>query len=127
MAPKFAKRPVEVTKRLGKGSMLSLDGAELLLPSNLQHNNKQLTLVRSWSAIVAGVVSGMMGVEGLSGVLAFVLANFLMSFLVFFFALGGDPKKYFYKPRDLFMGQFMSGLQSFVLSWTIAYDYLYCF
>jgi hypothetical protein len=69
-----------------------------------------------------GVVAGTLGLESYPGFAFYLVGTAIVSSLIFFFRAEADAKRYFYSPfGDLWSGDVVTGLMSFVLTWTLFY------
>eukprot|EP00746_Dinoflagellata_sp_MGD_P145017 gnl/MRDRNA2_/MRDRNA2_77694_c0_seq1.p1 gnl/MRDRNA2_/MRDRNA2_77694_c0~~gnl/MRDRNA2_/MRDRNA2_77694_c0_seq1.p1 ORF type:complete len:132 (-),score=30.79 gnl/MRDRNA2_/MRDRNA2_77694_c0_seq1:191-586(-) len=102
------------------------DESELLLGSALGHNTKTLAQMRTFSAIVAGIVAGLLKFENLAGFAVLLFITFLHSFMIAI-KMGGNVTRHFQKPQDVFVQQLGSGIMTFILFWTLAYDIVHIF
>merc|ERR1719265_1280359 len=84
------------------------DESELLLGSSLQHNARTLGQMRTFSAIVAGIVAGLLKFENLSGFGVLLFITFLHSVMIFL-KMGGNVTRHFQKASDIFVTQLGSG------------------
>eukprot|EP00386_Alphamonas_edax_P016290 GDKI01049748.1.p1 GENE.GDKI01049748.1~~GDKI01049748.1.p1 ORF type:complete len:116 (-),score=28.97 GDKI01049748.1:97-444(-) len=112
-----------------KAAKVSPETNELLLPANIGHNRKLMNHTRTLAAILGGIATGLLGFTGLSGLFMFVLVTLLSSF---FIAVRADfnPTPYFPPPsgwKEVAYSNFTGGLMSFVLFWTLAYNFVYIF
>lgn len=98
----------------------------LLVPSNIAYNQSELMKARGLASVLAGVVAGILRVEGVfSGALFFVLIM-LASSLVIKFRVK-DVNEYFSDPSSLYTSGLGSGLMGFVLSWTVVFNLCHIF
>lgn len=78
--------------------------------------------IRNITASLFGVIAGTLGLESYPGFAFYLTGTLLVSALLFVFRAQGDAKRYFYSPiGDLWAGDVVSGLMSFVLTWTLFY------
>jgi hypothetical protein len=62
----------------------------------------------------------MLGLESYPGFAFYVAGTLVVSALLFVFRAEGNPKRYFYSPLgDLWAGDVVAGMMSFVLTWTL--------
>lgn len=99
------------------------------LPDKIALNADTLSRVRTVTALLAGVVAGVLGITGLMGFVWYVLHAVITSFIVSTMTCGGRPEKFFASGMKhlLSFGELMSGLLTYVLMWTIVYDSIYIF
>lgn len=97
---------------------------------NLKFNEYQLQMNRIFLASIAGLVSGILRVEGiLMGLGMYLLWNLIGSSIITFY-LGGVPQTRRFFPngtRDIFLSQIFSGIMTFILVWTLVYDIVHIF
>ncbi len=93
-------------------------------------NEYQLQMNRIFLALLAGIVSGILRVEGvLNGLGMFVIWNLIGSAIITIY-IGGISKAEKYFPNgvgDIFMSQIFSGIMTFILVWTVVYDIVHIF
>jgi hypothetical protein len=74
------------------------------------------------TASLFGVAAGTLGLESYPGFAFYLIGTLLVSALIFFLRAEARPKSFFYRPLgDLWAGDLISGLSSFVLTWTLFY------
>ena len=81
---------------------------------------------RLFVAILSGAASGILGIEGLAGFVAFFAATLLLS-LGMYLNVGCDPKPYFKKGGDVWTEGVGQALMSYVLFWTLFYDIVHIY
>ncbi|KAF5452221.1 hypothetical protein F2P56_027247 [Juglans regia] len=93
---------------------------------NLQSNMKTIYYSRTFLSIIGGVIAGILGFTGLTG--------FILYFLIMAITSAGLIAKsgfsihsYFDSWNRVVLDGFFSGLMSFVLFWTFAYDIVHIF
>jgi hypothetical protein len=78
--------------------------------------------IRSLTASLFGAVAGTLGLESYPGFAFYLAGTFAVSALIFGLRTESNPKKFFYSPvADLWVGDVMGGLMSFILTWTLFY------
>ena len=99
------------------------------LPDKIALNADTLSRVRTMTALLAGVVAGVLGITGVMGFVWYLLHAVVVSFTVHLIGCAGHAEKFFPsgKKHLLSFGELMSGLLSYVLMWTIVYDSIYIF
>lgn len=86
--------------------------------SNLQ----TISNIRSLTASLFGVASGILGLESYQGFLFYLVGSLLVSVLIYAFLAERRPRRYFSSPvQELWAGELVGGLSSFVLTWTLFY------
>eukprot|EP00922_Rhytidocystis_sp_ex-Travisia-forbesii_P032416 GHVS01048158.1.p1 GENE.GHVS01048158.1~~GHVS01048158.1.p1 ORF type:complete len:154 (-),score=26.42 GHVS01048158.1:5-466(-) len=107
---------------------------DLIVSSTLAYNRRVLGLGRHYSAIIAGLCAGVLGLQGLWGLLVFVVVTLLGSLAMLVLhlrrdvtTLTGSIQRYFPSVREVVYSQFFSGILSFILCWTLSYDVVYIF
>lgn len=69
-----------------------------------------------------GVAAGTLGLESYPGFAFYLVGTLLVSALIYALRTEARPKNFFYRPfGDLWAGDLISGLSSFVLTWTLFY------
>ena len=81
---------------------------------------------RTFGAIVAGLVAGILGLTGLWGVLCYLAANGLIS-VVLYQTLGTRKQKYFPSKKSYLLDGLTAQIATFILFWTLAYDIVHIF
>ena len=96
---------------------------------NLKQNEHQMQMNRICIALIAGVVSGILRVEGLqSGSLMFVLWNLIGSAIMIASVGFSSARSYFPNGvMDILTSQLFSGLLTYILIWTFVYDIVHIF
>ncbi|KAJ8647796.1 hypothetical protein MRB53_000819 [Persea americana] len=93
---------------------------------NLQTNMKVIYYSRTFLSIIGGVVAGILGLTGLMGFIFYFLIMAITSI-----GLAAKAKfsvhSYFDCWNRIILDGFLSGLMSFVLFWTFAYDIIHIF
>jgi hypothetical protein len=78
--------------------------------------------IRSLTASLFGVAAGTLGMESYTGFIFYFLGTLIVSGLIFATRAEGKAGQYFYSPLgDLWGGDIVTGLSSFVLTWTLFY------
>ena len=75
--------------------------------------------IRSLTASLFGVASGVLGLESLPGFLFYAIGTLFVSGLIFAFRAEANAQAYFTSVGDLWIGDMFGGLMSFVLTWTL--------
>ena len=88
----------------------------------------QLTLsqvisnIRSLTASLFGVASGILGLESYAGFAFYLVGTFFVSCLIWIFLAKGKQEEYFQSAwSELWAGDVLGGGMSFVLTWTLFY------
>ncbi|KAF2452679.1 Rab5-interacting protein-domain-containing protein [Lineolata rhizophorae] len=93
-----------------------------IVQESVQHNKRTLLNTRNMTASLFGVAAGTLGLESYPGFLFYAVLSVLVSALVHFVAADGRPERYFYRPgRELWAGEVLGPLSSYVLTWTLFY------
>ena len=93
-------------------------------------NEYQLQMNRIFLALIAGVVSGILRVEGiLLGMGMYVLWNLIGSGIILVYLGGFRNAKNFFPngAREVFLSNIFSGIMTFILVWTVVYDIVHIF
>jgi len=86
------------------------------------HSPQTVSNIRNLTASLFGVAAGTLGLESWPGFLFYLLGTLLVSGLIYVLRAETRPGKFFYRPAtDLLMGELVSGVMSFVLTWTLFY------
>ncbi|KAL9604792.1 MAG: hypothetical protein Q9219_000240 [cf. Caloplaca sp. 3 TL-2023] len=93
-----------------------------IVQESVQHNNQIISTLRSLTASLFGVSAGILGLESYAGFIFYILGTQFVSLLVYLVLAEGKQARYFQSPwRDLWAGEVLGGLSSFVLTWTLFY------
>ncbi|KAK9464269.1 Rab5-interacting protein-domain-containing protein [Lipomyces arxii] len=92
-----------------------------LSSDSLQHNTKTVYYIRSVTSTIFGVSAGILGLESYVGFLYYFALTAVVSFLCFVLLAKGNPSEYFVKGKDIWTSNTLTGLSSFVLTWTLFY------
>ncbi|XP_062108841.1 uncharacterized protein LOC133819574 [Humulus lupulus] len=93
---------------------------------NLQSNMKTIFYSRTFMAIIAGVVAGILGLTSWKGFVLYFLVMAITSVGLIAKA-GFSIHSYFDSWNQIVLDGFFGGLLSFVLFWTFAYDIVHIF
>jgi hypothetical protein len=78
--------------------------------------------IRNLTASLFGVAAGTLGFESYTGFIFYLVGSIIVSALIFTLRTEGKPADYFHRPLgDLWGGEVLGGLSSFVLTWTLFY------
>lgn len=102
----------------------------ILLPLNIAMNHHELLQSRTLAAVLAGIVAGILKVEGyVYGGLFFVLAMLLSSALVVLkvYVISFKVAEVFPTQSAVWFGDLSSGLLSFILCWSLTYCLVHVF
>ena len=95
--------------------------------SNPTHTHAAFPLrSRTFGAIVAGLVAGILGLTGIWGALCYFAANGLIS-AVLYQTLGTRRQKFFPSKKSYFLDGLTAQIATFILFWTLAYDIVHIF
>ncbi|KAF6230071.1 hypothetical protein HO133_004410 [Letharia lupina] len=93
-----------------------------LVQESVQHNTQVISNIRSLTASLFGVASGILGLESYSGFLFYLLGTFFVSILIWSILAKGKQRDYFQGVwSELWAGDVLNGGMSFVLTWTLFY------
>ncbi|XP_059462164.1 uncharacterized protein LOC132191230 [Corylus avellana] len=93
---------------------------------NLQSNMKIIYYSRTFLSIIGGVIAGILGFTGWTGFIFYFLVMAITSVGLVAKA-GFSIDSYFNSWNQVILDGFFSGLMSFVLFWTFAYDMVHIF
>ena len=99
-------------------------------PILLKQNQYQVQMNRTLLSVIAGVVCGIIRVEGVfNGLLMYMLWQILGSTLMWRFAIPSASSSLCFPngTREIFQSQLFSGLMTFILVWTLVYDLVHIF
>lgn len=102
---------------------------ELLNQTNVRHNVSIVNNSRVFSALVAGVVTGISGVTGYVGFLFFIISQIMNAALLYIVSCKGQPRKFFSSPMRMFLSGILSQAEilTFILLWTFTNNLVYLF
>ncbi|KAK9239286.1 Rab5-interacting protein-domain-containing protein [Lipomyces kononenkoae] len=92
-----------------------------LSAESLQQNGKTVYYIRSVTSTIFGVSAGILGLESYYGFLFYVGGTVFVSLLLFGLLARGRPAEYFTSAKDVWTSNALTGLSSFVLTWTLFY------
>ncbi len=93
-----------------------------IVAESVQHNTQIISNIRSLTSSLFGIASGILGLESYSGFIFYLLGTLLVSVLVWVLLCRRDQGSYFQSPvAELWGGDVLGGLSSFVLTWTLFY------
>ncbi|KAI4229949.1 MAG: hypothetical protein L6R36_000458 [Xanthoria steineri] len=93
-----------------------------IVAESVQHNTQIISNIRSLTSSLFGIASGILGLESYSGFIFYLLGTLLVSVLVWVLLCRRDQGSYFQIPvAELWGGDVLGGLSSFVLTWTLFY------
>ncbi|GAB2265697.1 hypothetical protein Dimus_000736 [Dionaea muscipula] len=110
----------------GGKSSESLNDLPMFNAENLQNNMKVILYCRTFLSIIGGVIAGILGFTGFTGCVFYFLVMAVTSVGLITKAKFSVPSYFDGWNRVIFDG-FLSGLMSFVLFWTFAYDIVHIF
>ncbi|XP_022972030.1 ER membrane protein complex subunit 6 [Cucurbita pepo subsp. pepo] len=109
-----------------KKSSDAVDDLPILNAENLQNNLKIIYYSRTFLSIIGGVIAGILGFTSLTGFIFYFLVMAITSIGLAAKA-GFSFHSYFESWNQILLDGFLSGLMSFVLFWTFAYDIVHIF
>ncbi|KAI9803971.1 MAG: hypothetical protein M1833_000252 [Piccolia ochrophora] len=86
---------------------------------SVAHNTKTLSQIRNVTASIFGVAAGILGLESTLGFAFYALGTLLVSGLVWGVMAGAKPERFFGGWWELWGGDVVGGLSSYVLTWTL--------
>lgn len=97
--------------------------------SSVKQNEYQMQMNRIFLAVLAGVVAGILRVEGVqAGLLMFMVWNLIGSAVMSVSIGVSSAASYFPNGiRDILLSQIFSGLLTYILVWTLVYDVVHIF
>ncbi|KAF4346476.1 hypothetical protein F8388_012878 [Cannabis sativa] len=110
----------------GKKSSDTINDLPTFNTENLQSNMKTIFYSRTFMAIIAGVVAGILGLTSWKGFVVYFLVMAITSVGLIAKA-GFSIHSYFDSWNQIVLDGFFGGLLSFVLFWTFAYDIVHIF
>jgi hypothetical protein len=89
---------------------------------NLTIATQVVSNIRNLTASLFGVAAGTLGFESYTGFVFYLIGSLIVSAVIFTLRTEGKPGDYFHRPLgDLWGGEVLGGLSSFVLTWTLFY------
>eukprot|EP00742_Colponemidia_sp_Colp-10_P003606 GILJ01003838.1.p1 GENE.GILJ01003838.1~~GILJ01003838.1.p1 ORF type:complete len:114 (-),score=16.12 GILJ01003838.1:193-534(-) len=104
----------------------SEDLLEQVSADKVLHNGRVLAFCRIFASIVGGIVTGAFGLTGLEGIGMFFAFTFISSFVLFLKA-DMNPAPYFKSSMDVWTGNLLGGMMSFILFWTLLYNMIHIY
>lgn len=98
----------------------------LIVGYQLNLNKTALATLRTYCGVLAGIVAGILGLEGLRGVLCYFAITFIGSFFLWI-RLGCCANDYFLTAGEIWSQQLGAGMLTFILIWTFFYDAIHIF
>lgn len=98
-----------------------VDYSEVYAMDRIAYNDRNLNYCRTFVAIVSGMASGILGMTGVLGFLAFFVTTFILS-AGLYLAVGGDAKPYFRDANGIWTEGISQAGMSYILFWTLFYD-----
>ncbi|MCJ1306395.1 hypothetical protein MMC25_000037 [Agyrium rufum] len=93
-----------------------------IVPESVQHNARIVTQIRSLTASLFGIAAGTLGLESYFGFIFYILGTLFVSILIWSISAKGQPSRYFENQfSGLWSKDVITGLSSFVLTWTLFY------
>ncbi|CAN6658916.1 ER membrane protein complex subunit 6 [Trichomonascus vanleenenianus] len=93
-----------------------------LYGDNIQSNKKSIQFVRNVTSLAIGIGAGILRLESQYGFLFYVACSLAVGGMIHMFVAQGRPKEYVLKPlNEIWLDDMLSGLSSFVLTWTLFY------
>ncbi|KAI4231476.1 MAG: hypothetical protein L6R40_007726 [Gallowayella cf. fulva] len=93
-----------------------------IVTDSVAHNASTLSNIRSLTSSLFGIASGILGLESYAGFLFYLAGTLLVSLLVWAILCRREAGRFFQSPgADLWAGEVVGGLSSFVLTWTLFY------
>ncbi|CAM43122.1 conserved hypothetical protein [Leishmania braziliensis MHOM/BR/75/M2904] len=95
----------------------------------LVKNYESVFQVRTMGSLLAGIAAGVLGLTNVWGFFFFIACAAVTSFSIMAFGCGGNTHRCFPKgTSELFsVQQLLSGVMTYILVWTVAYDSIYIF
>eukprot|EP00163_Fabomonas_tropica_P023949 TRINITY_DN41477_c0_g1_i1.p1 TRINITY_DN41477_c0_g1~~TRINITY_DN41477_c0_g1_i1.p1 ORF type:complete len:114 (-),score=7.49 TRINITY_DN41477_c0_g1_i1:2-343(-) len=109
-----------------KVTMSLADANSPLSPMAIQQNMKIANDSRLITTMIAGAVTGILGLTGKWGFLAFVCAHLFTS-AALLTRMGGSPNKYFISAWSYWGESIMGNLLIFILMWTLFYGIVFIY
>ncbi|KAL4273512.1 hypothetical protein GQ457_13G023480 [Hibiscus cannabinus] len=109
-----------------KKSSEAMNDVPIFSAENMQNNMKVIYYSRTFMSIIGGVIAGILGFTGFMGFVFYFLVMAITSIGLIAKAKF-SVHSYFDSWNRIILDGFMSGLMSFVLFWTFAYDIVHIF
>ncbi|KAI9203887.1 Rab5-interacting protein-domain-containing protein [Polychytrium aggregatum] len=101
--------------------------SEAFSPRNIRNNTQYLIYVRSSLAAFAGIAAGILGLQGLSGFLFYLVCSVVTTALIILTKAGWDHKIYFTSRTQVWLEEVSGSLFSYLLFWTLAYGLVHLY
>ncbi|KAK9461377.1 Rab5-interacting protein-domain-containing protein [Lipomyces oligophaga] len=88
---------------------------------SLTSNTKIVYRIRSVTSTIFGITAGILRLESYVGFLFYFAGTIFVSLLMFIFLAKGKPEEFFQSSLYVWTGNSVTGLSSFVLTWTMFY------
>ena len=120
------KEAEQISLELQRGKMIELNEKFLQSanPLIVITNDKSLSETRLLTTVCAGVVAGILGFDGVYGILFYLMVDVLVS-LVLLARFGFQAKPYFSDLNKILMTGFASNTMTFMVSWVFFYNLVY--
>ncbi len=92
-----------------------------------QKNLQAVQRTRATIAILSGIVSGILGLQSLSGFSFYFGVSFFLSLCLWFISVQTESQKYFLSSFQIWFQDVLSNLFSYVLFWTLAYGIVHVY
>lgn len=101
---------------------------DYVLADKVVKNAETLARMRTFVALVAGIVAGVLGLTGLMGGVFYVIVGLCAGIVYSAVACGGSAGRYFsHNEQGALLSNVTSGALTYVLAWMVAYDCIYVF
>uniref|UniRef100_A0A7S0HSP5 ER membrane protein complex subunit 6 n=1 Tax=Phaeocystis antarctica TaxID=33657 RepID=A0A7S0HSP5_9EUKA len=103
-----------------------VDLSEIFSMDKIAYNARNINYCRVFVAILAGAASGIMGLEGIAGFVAFFASSMVLS-LGMYLKMNSNPKPYFKTGSDVWTEGIGQALMSYVMFWTLFFDIVHIY
>eukprot|EP00320_Phaeocystis_rex_P002805 CAMPEP_0119059646 /NCGR_PEP_ID=MMETSP1178-20130426/3733_1 /TAXON_ID=33656 /ORGANISM="unid sp, Strain CCMP2000" /LENGTH=111 /DNA_ID=CAMNT_0007040691 /DNA_START=116 /DNA_END=451 /DNA_ORIENTATION=- len=103
-----------------------VDLSEIFSMDKIAYNARNVNYCRVFVAILSGATSGIMGLEGLMGFIAFFASTMVLS-LGMYLKMNSDPKPFFKRGGDVWTEGIGQALMSYVMFWTLFFDIVHIY
>uniref|UniRef100_A0A7S1W5W3 ER membrane protein complex subunit 6 n=1 Tax=Neobodo designis TaxID=312471 RepID=A0A7S1W5W3_NEODS len=101
---------------------------DYVLGDKVAKNGETLGRMRTFVAVVAGIMAGVLGLTGLWGALFYVVVATLAGQAYSLVACGGQPDRFFaHGEQSSMMANITGAMMTYVLAWMLSYDAIYVF
>mmetsp|Transcript_9330 Transcript_9330/g.23951 ORF Transcript_9330/g.23951 Transcript_9330/m.23951 type:complete len:119 (+) Transcript_9330:109-465(+) len=118
----MSRRGVVVSRETEDGKVEK----ELYSPESMKHNALSLTSGRTITAVIGGLVSGILGITGVPGAISYFVYMLMFSGCLML-KLKFNYQQYFGSWKQLFVDGMFGSVTTYILFWTLSYNAVHVF